>query len=83
MSLKKEAQKMATRLGADFFGVVSADAFDDAPSGHRPKDVLPSAKSIIVIGMKMLDAQTDLLPVEGERCEASRARYEVLGCIVL
>ena len=41
---------------------------------HRdiePKDVLPDAKSVIVIGMKMLDAQTDILPVDGEHFAAS------------
>jgi epoxyqueuosine reductase QueG len=71
MGLEKETEEMATQLGADIFGVASADAFDDAPSGHHPKDVLPNAKSVIVIGMKMLDAQTDILPVEGEHLTAS------------
>ena len=71
MGLEKETEEMATQLGADIFGVASADAFGNAPSGHRPKDVLPNAKSVIVIGMKMLDAQTDILPVEGEHLAAS------------
>jgi epoxyqueuosine reductase len=71
MDLKEEIEKMALRLGADIFGVASANAFDDAPSGHRPKDVLPNAKSVIVLGMKMLDAQTDIVPSEGDYFAAS------------
>ena len=54
------------RLGADLFGVASVDALNDAPLGHRPTDILPNAKSIIVLGMKMLDAQTDVLPTDGD-----------------
>lgn len=71
MGLKEEIEEMATHMGADLFGVASTDAFDDAPSEHRPNDVLPNAKSVIVIGMKMLDAQTDILPIEGDHFAAS------------
>lgn len=79
MGLKEEIQEMAANLGADIFGVASADAFDDAPSGHRPTDVLPGAKSVFVFGMKMLDAQTDVLPVEGEHFAASPRQEMFLG----
>ena len=65
MGLKEEVKEMATRVGADVFGVASADAFECAPSEHRPKNVLSDAMSVIVIGMKMLDAQTDNLPTAG------------------
>lgn len=79
MGLKEEIQEMATNLGADIFGVAPADAFDNAPSGHRPTDVLPGAKSVLVFGMKMLDAQTDVLPVEGEHFTASPRQEMFLG----
>lgn len=55
---------MAIRRGADLFGVASADDLNDAPRGHRPVDIFPDAKSIVVVGMKILDAQTDILPTE-------------------
>ncbi len=58
-------------LGADVFSVASADALRDAPSGHRVRDVLPDAKSIIVLGMKMLDAQADIIPTGGDHFGAS------------
>ena len=66
MGLKEDLKEMSMRLGADLFGVTSAGALDDAPLGHRPMDILPSAKSIIVLGMKMLDAQTEVLPTDGD-----------------
>jgi epoxyqueuosine reductase QueG len=57
MGLKEDLRDMSIRLGADLFGIASADALNDAPLGHRPTAILPNAKSIIVIGMKVLDAQ--------------------------
>jgi len=66
MGLKTDLKEMSIQLGADLFGVASANALNDAPQGHSPMDILPKAKSIIVLGMKMLDAQTDILPTEGD-----------------
>ena len=66
MDLKDDLKEIATRFAVDLFGVASAEDLDDAPQGHRPKDILPNAKSVIVLGMKMLDAQTDILPINGE-----------------
>lgn len=65
MGIKEELKNVATGLGADIFGVSSIDSLNGAPLGHRPIDVLPDAKSIIILGMKMLDAQTDILPTDG------------------
>jgi epoxyqueuosine reductase len=65
-NLKEELRSEAKRHGVDLFGVVSAGELSDAPAGHRPADILPSAASVIILGLKMLDAQTDLLPTEGE-----------------
>jgi epoxyqueuosine reductase QueG len=63
MSLKEELKEQAFNLGADLYGVVEASRFDDAPSGHRPTDVLSGAKSVVVLGMKYLDGMVELLPV--------------------
>ena len=65
-NLKEELREEASRYGIDLFGVASAQDLSEAPAGHRPNDVLPGAKSIIILGLKMLDAQTDLLPLEGD-----------------
>ena len=70
MDLKKELHEKALNYGIDVFGIASGD-FNEAPKGHRPIDILPTAKSVIIIGMKMLDAQTDLLPIEGDVSQSS------------
>jgi len=66
MNRKTTLIRMSERLGADLFGVASVNDLRNAPQGHRPEDVLPNSKSVIVLGLKMLDAQTDILPTEGD-----------------
>ncbi|MCX6655238.1 MAG: hypothetical protein NTY03_08965 [Candidatus Bathyarchaeota archaeon] len=65
-NLKEKLRSEAKRHQVDLFGVVSTRELSDAPAGHKPTDIMPSAASVIVLGLKILDAQTDLLPVEGE-----------------
>ncbi|UCC33424.1 MAG: epoxyqueuosine reductase [Candidatus Bathyarchaeota archaeon] len=79
MGLKEDLREMSTRLGADLFGVASSDALNEAPLGHRPTDILPSVKSIIILGMKMLDAQTDVLPTNGDYFGVSPRQKMVKG----
>ena len=44
-------KKAALRGGATVCGIAAADAFDaHAPAGHRPGDLLPGARSVIVVG---------------------------------
>lgn len=41
----------ALKGGASVCGIADAAAFDDqAPSGYRPRDLLPGAKSVVVLG---------------------------------
>lgn len=47
---KAELIAIAQNSGALTSGVVDADAFDAAPEGRRPADILPKAKSVFVIG---------------------------------
>ena len=47
---KTELAEAATRSGVLLTGVASADAFGAAPEGHRPADILPRAKSVVVLG---------------------------------
>lgn len=52
MNTKEIAEKIkaiALSSGAELVGFVSADQFDDAPEGHRPRNLLPDAKSVIVL----------------------------------
>jgi len=71
VGLREDLKEIAIGFGVDLFGVASSADLNNAPLGHRPVDVLPGAKSIIVLGMKMLDAQTDMLPTEGDFFDVS------------
>ena len=47
---KAEIGGIAKQSGALVWGVAAADAFDDAPEGRRPFDLLPKAESVLVVG---------------------------------
>ena len=71
--VKKELSEVAASLGIDFFRVTSADGFENTPEGHRPRDIMPDVKSIIILGMKLLDSQLNILPAhEREGFSSSR-----------
>lgn len=44
-----EIKDLGRSLGADLVGIASIESFTDAPDGYHPIDVLPSAKSVIVL----------------------------------
>lgn len=52
-------EKLKTRLMADYdldlVGVAAASALAGEPEGHRPQDLLPGAKSVIVFGRSFSD----------------------------
>ncbi len=55
-SFTREVKEFAkTQLGADLVGVAGVDRFAGAPDGHRPDELLPGAKSVIVMAGRMLD----------------------------
>jgi epoxyqueuosine reductase QueG len=47
---KDELRKEALRGGAVVCGVADAAAFTAAPEGHRPGDLLPRARTVVVLG---------------------------------
>lgn len=48
--IKGDLKAFAMKNGALCAGVAPADAFGEAPEGFRPADLLPNAKSVLVIG---------------------------------
>lgn len=54
--------------GADLVGIAPIERFAQAPDKHRPTDFLLGAKSVIVIGIRLLDSIINGLP-------ESRGRY--------
>ncbi len=60
MDMYQELREMA---GLDLFGVASADAYDyEAPEGRRARDLVKGARSILVLGIRMLDLPLDGIP---------------------
>jgi len=57
-SLTGELKEFATKEGADLVGITTVDNWE-APQGHRPIDYLKGAKSVVVLGMRMLDSVMD------------------------
>lgn len=53
VSLKEELKKFAFSKGADLVGVASVNRFDEAPEGHRPTDILPNARTVVVCAKRI------------------------------
>jgi len=54
--------RLARELGADLVGVALADAFEGAPAGHHPRNLLRGARSVVVLGVHLLDGAFELAP---------------------
>ena len=52
--LTQKTKEYARQLGADLIGVAPVERFEAAPPGHKPQELLPDAKSVIVIAKRML-----------------------------
>jgi epoxyqueuosine reductase QueG len=57
-----DVKQLAHEMGAELFGVASADAFEGAPTGHRPRHLLRRARSVVVMGARLLDGAFELAP---------------------
>jgi epoxyqueuosine reductase len=54
MKLKDEIKKYAIEhLDMDYCGIASVDRLSGAPQGNRPTDLLPGAKSVVVMAVKL------------------------------
>lgn len=45
-----EIKELCRSLGAELLGIASVERFVNAPKGHHPADVMPTAKSVISLG---------------------------------
>ncbi len=46
---------LLTRFDMDLVGIAAASALSEEPAGHRPEDLLPGARSILVFGRALAD----------------------------
>jgi epoxyqueuosine reductase len=57
MDLTQKVKHFALeQLGASVVGVTGIDRFEDAPRGHRPQDLLSEARSVVVLGVQLLES---------------------------
>jgi epoxyqueuosine reductase QueG len=47
-------KRFAGEKGADLIGIASIDRFAGSPEGRHPRDLLPDARSVIVVGVRVL-----------------------------
>jgi epoxyqueuosine reductase QueG len=63
MSLTGETKEWVKQRGIDLVGIASAEVLNKkAPEGHRPKDLLSDAMSVVVMGMRWPDYIIEGLP---------------------
>ena len=67
--IKEELKQFAYDHDMDYFGVSSIERLANLPEGHRPDDMLPTAKCVIVLGMKLNKGvlEADHMAFEGNR----------------
>jgi epoxyqueuosine reductase QueG len=53
MTVREELRQLAFANEMDYFGVSSPDRLSNLPEGHRPNDMLPTAATVIVLGMRI------------------------------
>lgn len=62
--LTNELKTFLKQKGADLIGVAPAERMKDAPEGHRPTDLLPNARSVIVLAKHLIDSHIERLSAE-------------------
>ncbi|HNX90236.1 MAG TPA: epoxyqueuosine reductase [Candidatus Omnitrophota bacterium] len=59
-----EIKDICLQAGADLVGIASAEKFGSAPKGFHPKDVMPTCRSVIVLGCEFPKTALDKAPAE-------------------
>ncbi len=53
MNLTQEIKDLARQSGLDYVGIAPVDRFINAPEGHKPTDLLPGARSVVSMSIKL------------------------------
>lgn len=86
MDLTPQIKQFARAQGAHLVGVASVDRFEGAPRGHHPTDLLPGARSVVVIAHRyfqsVLDCdkfgvESELIPAD-ERWDVQKTVFQFL-----
>ena len=55
MNIEKSIKEHAKVIGMDLCGIAPSSRFEGAPKGTLPTDYLPGCKSVIVVGLRLVD----------------------------
>lgn len=55
MTIEQSIKEQAYQLGMDLCGIAPVSRFEGAPAGTHPTDFLPGCKSVISVGLRLLD----------------------------
>lgn len=53
MNIKERMIEVARQAGADLVGITPVERLAGAPAGHKPTDLMPDARSVIVLASRM------------------------------
>ncbi len=81
-NLKQKLKVLASRFGAVLFEIAPTSSLLDAPEGHTVTDILASARSNVVLVIKMLDTQVDIYQMWAKR-EQILDNHHIKPCIPL
>ncbi len=59
MTLTQDLKTFARERGAHLVGIAPVERFADGPLGHRPADLLPGARSVVVVGLPLFQSVLD------------------------
>jgi epoxyqueuosine reductase QueG len=62
VNLRNQIKDVLLSSGCDMVGVANVERFKGAPEGRGPTDILPTARSVIVAAVHILDSVCDDLP---------------------
>lgn len=62
MDINSGLSYLAMSLGLYKFGCAPVSAYNGAPSGHRPEDILPEAKSVVTFTYRLNNGAVENLP---------------------
>ncbi len=84
MTLKTDLIAFARAQGAALVGVAGVDRFSGAPRGHRPIDIMPEARSVVSVAIRLpsrlvdwegLLAKSEVMPNNDVRWEVESAHW--------
>ncbi len=55
MTVEESIKEHARQLGLDLCGIAPVSRFENAPAGTHPTDFLPGCKSVISVGLRLVD----------------------------